>query len=245
MQQVSRRHAPDLASQRQTRAELPDEEYFRVVQVLGHERQAAEERESADLYQEARELGMHLTDIVVRRRLVQRMRLLIESRAADPEPTEAELQAYFAERSHELLRPARVRIVHRYFTREHSGRAIAALAALGGRGPDAGGDLADAFLHPPEQPPQSQRELANRFGAEFATGVFALEPGSWGGPVSSAYGVHLVFVKERSEEERLTFDEVRDQMRYSLLADRGAKALADIAVKLREGVEIRIERPAS
>ena len=46
---------------------------------------AGEERDAGELYLEARELGMHLTDIVVRRRLVQRMRLLIESRAAEPE----------------------------------------------------------------------------------------------------------------------------------------------------------------
>jgi hypothetical protein len=241
--------------------EVNDELLYREAIALGFDRDdpvifnrlvmnmrfagAGEERESVDLYEEARELGMHLTDIVVRRRLVQRMRLLIESRAAHPEPSEQELRAYFAERSHELTRPARVRIVHRYFTREHVPRATAALAELAGEGPEAGGDLADAFLHPPEQPPQSERELANRFGAEFATGVFALPAGSWGGPVSSAYGVHLVYVKERTEEELLTFEEVRDQMRYGLLAERGADALADVLAKLREGVEVEIERPTS
>ena len=202
---------------------------------------AGEEREAGELYEEARELGMHLTDIVVRRRLVQRMRLWIESQAAQPEPTEEELRAYFAERTSELVRPARVRIVHRYFSREHAARSEAALAKLAGAGPDAGGDLAEAFLHPPEQPPQSERELANRFGADFARGVFELEVGRWAGPVPSAYGVHLVFVKERSEQEPLTFEEVRDQMRYGLLADRGAAALAEVLAQLREGVDIDVQ----
>jgi hypothetical protein len=239
--------------------EVNDELLYREAIALGFDRDdpvifnrlvmnmrfagAGEDEESVDLYEQSRELGMHLTDIVVRRRLVQRMRLLIESRAASPEPTEEELRAYFAERTHELLRPARVRIVHRYFTREHAARAESSLNALAGAGPEAGSDLADAFLHPPEQPPQSERELANRFGAEFATGVFALVPGEWAGPVNSAYGAHLVYVKERTEEEPLTFEEVRDQMRYGLLADRGAEALADILAKLREGVDIQVERP--
>ena len=241
------------------RPEVDDELLYREAIALGFDRDdpvifnrlvmnmrfagADEEREAGELYREARDLGMHLTDIVVRRRLVQRMRLLIESRAAEPEPSEEELRAYFAERREELFRPARVRIVHRYFTREHEAAARDALAGLEGQGPDAGRDLADAFLHPPEQPPQSERELANRFGAEFASGVFALPTGRWSGPVPTAYGVHLVYVVERSEQEPLGFDEVRDQMRYGLLAERGEAALEDVLARLREGVEVRIERP--
>ena len=137
-----------------------------------------------------------------------------------------------------------MQIVHRYFARENAERVAAVLARIQGQGPEAGRDEADAFLHPPEQPPQSQRELMNRFGADFAEGVFALPAAAWGGPVPSAYGVHLVYVRERTEEEPLTFEEVRDQMRYGLLADRGAAALADVLATLREGVDIQIERPA-
>ena len=188
---------------------------------------------------------MHLTDIVVRRRLIQRLRLLIESSAEYPEPTPEELRSYFEARAGELIRPARVRFVHRYFSREHAEEATRALEALRGAGPEAGSQLADAFLLPPEQPPQSQRELAGRFGADFAEGIFDIQPGAWAGLVPSAYGQHLVYVVERSEAEPLRFEEVRDKMRYGLLAERGEAALAGAIERLREGVDVQVDLPAS
>jgi len=241
-------------------AEVADELLYREALALGFDRDdpvifnrlvmnmrfagAGEDRDAGELYREARQLGMHLTDIVVRRRLIQRIRLLIESAAEYPEPGRDELRAYYDARSDELIRPARVRFVHRYFSREHEQDALKALSSLGAAGPEAGGDLADAFLHPPEQPPQSRRELASRFGAAFADGVFALEAGEWAGPVPSAYGQHLVYVRERSEEEPLEFEAVRDKMRYGVLAERGEIALAEAIAALREGVEVRVEPPA-
>ena len=71
-----------------------------------------------------------------------------------------------------------------------------------------------------------------RFDSELDTQLFAWRP-------LAALPV------ERSEQEPLTFEEVRDQMRYGLLADRGDAALADVLAKLREGVEVKIEQPES
>ena len=61
----------------------------------------------------------------------------------------------------------------------------------------------------------------------------------------SAYGQHLVYIRERSEEEPLAFEAVKDKMRYGVLAERGEAALADVVARLREGVEVRVEPPAS
>lgn len=41
-------------------------------------------------------------------------------------------------------------------------------------------------------------EVADRFGPQFADAVFALEPGTWAGPIASAYGQHLVLVTEHA-----------------------------------------------
>ena len=39
---------------------------------------------------------------------------------------------------------------------------------------------------------------------------FALEPGAWRGPVKSGYGVHLVFVTQRSPTAPKPFETARD-----------------------------------
>lgn len=219
------------------------------------------ERAAQDLYEDARELGMHRSDLVVRRRLIQRMRLLIESRAE--EPSDSELRAYFEAQAPALLRPARLRLSQIFFTQQHADTAARALeelnsggldpaAALGtgsapgpGEAPGPEQALGDPFLHASAQPPQSEQELARRFGGEFAYAVFGLETGRWWGPVASAYGVHLVWIHERSAPELPSFEEVRAKLRYGLLAERGAEAVAAALAELRRGVEVRVESPST
>jgi len=101
--------------------------------------------------------------------------------------------------------------------------------------------IGDPFLHGAEQPPQSRDELAGRFGADFADGVFAAPPGEWSGPIPSAYGVHLVLVREREPARALGFEEVRDPVRLAVIAERRAAALERGLRALRAGAQITIE----
>jgi hypothetical protein len=63
--------------------------------------------------------------------------------------------------------------------------------------------------------------------------------------VASAYGVHLVWIHERSAPELPPFEEVRAKLRYGLLAERGAEAVAAALAELRRGVEVRVESPST
>lgn len=56
-------------------------------------------------------------------------------------------------------------------------------------------------------------EVARLFGDAFAKAVSGLSPGQWHGPVESSFGVHLVFVSERSEGRMPTLADVRDAVR--------------------------------
>lgn len=251
--------APDEAERAALiRAEVDDELLFRRALELGLHRDdpvvrnrlvqnmrfaspdAADDAEA--LYAEALELGMDRTDVVVHRRLVQRMRLGIEAGALDPEPDEAELRAWYEAHAADFVRAPRVRIVQIFFDREREEAARAALAEL-----RAGADVepvlqrGDAFLHPARQPLQSERELAGRFGAEFARRLFALPEDRWEGPLASAYGFHLVRVEERQESRQRSLDEVRGPVRSAVLAARRARRLAETLAAMREGVEVRVE----
>ena len=56
-------------------------------------------------------------------------------------------------------------------------------------------------------------EVARQFGEKFAAKLGGLQPGHWQGPVESAFGVHLVFVSERTEGRLPALAEVRDAVR--------------------------------
>ena len=208
---------------------------------------AADSRSDEDLFDEAVALRMHESDPVVRRRLVSRMRLDLEAEAAAGDPDEAALRDYYQRNAASYQSAERVRIAQLYFRgdREREARRVLARLRADATPPERALRLGDPFLHGADQPLQSRDELAGRFGADFAEGVFAAPPGVWSGPIPSAYGVHLVFARERDPARALSFEEVREPVRLAVIAERRAAALERGLQALRSGVRVVIEPPAS
>jgi len=256
------RAAPAPAVIRVARAEEVDDELlYRTALARGYERDdpvvfrrlvqnlrfagAPEARDDAALFDEALALRMHESDPVVRRRLIQRMRLDLEAEASSAEPDEAELREHYQRHAASYRSPARVRCTQIYFRGDHEDAARRLLARLRADGtpPERALQLGEPFLHGAEQPLQASDELAGRFGAPFAEGVFAAPPGAWSGPIRSAYGVHLAFVQEREGPHARGFEEVRDSLRHAVIAERRHHALNQGLAALRDGVRVVIEAP--
>jgi hypothetical protein len=206
------------------------------------------EADSGALVREALALGLQRKDVVVRRRLVQRMQLAIETRARQPEPTDAELVDYLRRHPARFAEPARVAFSHVFFSRARRGEAAAgdarrALDRLVARGDAMPADgLGDPFLAPREQPLQSAHELGKLFGPGFANEVLALAPGGWAGPLRSTHGFHVVRVHERRPAAPLPIASVREEVRHAVLAERGQRALRRALDELRDGYHVTVER---
>ncbi len=67
-------------------------------------------------------------------------------------------------------------------------------------------------------------EVAKQFGEKFASALNDLPLGEWQGPVESSYGIHLVFVDERTERRSPPLEEVRDAVRREWLDARRLKS---------------------
>jgi hypothetical protein len=239
-------------------AEVDDELLYRRALELGLDRDdpvvqrrlvqnlrfagADPEQDDASLYAEALALGLDRSDPVVHRRLVQRMRLVLEAQALSVEPTEAELHARYEADAVRYSQPERTRFVQLYFVPEHAAAAQVLMARLRAQPLDveAAGALGEPFLYPALQPPQSELELAARFGVEFARAVSGLSPGAWEGPVESAYGHHLVYVIERTPAEQAPFEGVRQQIRLAVQAERRARILEAELARLRAGAVLQM-----
>jgi parvulin-like peptidyl-prolyl isomerase len=243
-------------------AEVDEELLYRAALARGYERDdpvvfrrlvqnlrfagADEARDDTALFDEALALRMHESDPVVRRRLIQRMRLALEAEAPSVDPDEAALRDYYQRNAANYHSVARVRLTQLYFRGEREREARRAVERLRADAtpPARALRLGDPFLHGAEQPLQTSDELAGRFGASFAEGVFAAPAGAWSGPIRSAYGVHLVFVHEREEPRALELEEVRDSLRHAVIAERRRAALDQGLAALRNGVRVVIEAPA-
>ena len=203
----------------------------RLVQNLRFAR-PGDARSDDALVEEAIALGLHESDLVVRRRLAQKMRLLFAARARTGEPSDAELHAYLEAHADRFTEPARSAVTQLYFRERAS--AEAALESLSSGG-DGGAVLGDALPLPRDLPPHARAELAARLGPVFAEAAFAAPERRWFGPVASAWGQHLLFVRERVPARRSAFETVRSELREVLLAERAEAATRRELAALRTG----------
>ena len=136
------------------------------------------------LYREALAAGLDRDDIVVRRRLRQKMEFLTDELAGAAQPTEKELADFLAANA------AAFRAEPRFtFSQE----------MLGGRLPM----LEARYENVP------QREVERVFGREFARRLTKLPPGRWTGPVASGYGAHRVRLEKLVPGGMPSLEEVR------------------------------------
>ena len=170
------------------------------------------------LYREALAVGLDTNDMVVRRRMVQKMEMLSQDLALLADPTDTELQSFFDERKEEYRIPPEVSFSHIYFNADNRGDAVEvdALEILAdlraqdpppARAPDRG----DRFMLGYDFRDAPPSQVARSFGRQFADAIVGFDPG-WQGPVASGYGLHLVYIERRVDGRIPNWTEVRDRL---------------------------------
>ncbi len=196
---------------------------------------------------EALALGLADSDLVVRRRLIERMRAEL-SAGGHSSPDEPEIEARFERDRDRYAGSARVRLSHAFLARDRRGAALESDARrlreqVGAESLDIEEAIArgDAFLLGHSPPPRSEAELSRDFGDAFARAVFALEPGQLAGPIASSYGLHLVVVHERRAGATATLAAARARVRAEIEREREAVALRAALDGLRSRYSIRVD----
>jgi hypothetical protein len=168
------------------------------------------------LAREARALELDRDDIIVRRRLAQKMSFILEDTARLAAPTDQQLRALHNADRARFDAPATISFISVFFSSDKRGDRAAAdaqalLARLSVAGANADpGNAGDSTLLPGELLDAEEQEVASTYGAEFAKTAMKLAPGAWQGPVESAFGQHLVRVTARREAEPRPFEAVRE-----------------------------------
>jgi parvulin-like peptidyl-prolyl cis-trans isomerase-like protein len=193
------------------------------------------------LYREALTLGLDLADLVVRRRLVQKMEVL--AFADCPSLGDAGVMDYFLAHREAYRLPERISFAHVYFSAaargdQAAGDARAARAGLRHAGAADAAGVGDPPVAASPVIAATRRQVTDRFGAEFADAVFAFDSGPWAGPVASAYGQHLVLVTEHAPGRLPDLAEVSGRVAADMDAERRAGALDALYARLRAQYEV-------
>lgn len=210
------------------------------MKVLDDEAAAPEQ-----LYARARALGLDRTDAVVRRILVQKMRLLA-ARLDERDPTDDELRAFYATARDDYRVPARVSFWHAFFAArsgEEAGRALDDLRR-GRRPPTDAARHGDPFPLPGHVVGQTPAQLEKLFGAGFAAALGEAPVGRWVGPLPSAYGVHLVWIEERTPGEAPPFEAVRSRVLERWRDGERRRRVAGLLRELKTRYPVHVESTA-
>ena len=183
-------------------------------------------------YREAMALGLDKDDVVIRRRLRQKMEFVSHDPVASAEPSDEELQAYLNAHADAFTTGPRFSFRQVYLNPQRHGpnlardaeRLLVQLRQAGARVPD---ELSgDSLMMEPSFNGASKREVTSLFGEKFAAALEGIPAGQWQGPIKSGYGVHLVFLSERAESGLPPLAEVREAVRRQW-ADAQQRAAAD------------------
>lgn len=199
-------------------------------------------------YREGRAAGLDRDDVVIRRRVRQKMEFLAEDMAA-AEPSNGQLAAYLAANPERFRTETRLTFHHTFLSATRRGialdsdaRRIADTLAHTNVSLDPV-TIGDPFLLGDEFRAMTQGEVARTFGDSFAQQLAALEPGRWQGPIPSSFGVHFVFVEERTTGSVPSLDTVRDAVRQEWQNARRIEAEQKLYRTLRDRYQIMIEAP--
>ena len=152
--------------------------------------------EEQALMREAKRLGLDEDDTIIRRRLAQKMRFMIDDIGAPELPSRSELEAWFKDNPDRFMRPETRSFEHIYLSPKGRSDTVVSVAQAKLDDPALDADWksqSDPFMTGLSFTKLAQPAVQRDFGTAFAKNLFALPNTSgWQGPINSAFGVHLV-----------------------------------------------------
>jgi len=201
-------------------------------------------------YREGRAAGLDRDDVIIRRRVRQKMEFLADDMSL-PEPSDEQLAAYLVSNP-ERFRAEYQLTFHQVFlsatrranTIENDSKQVASVLARADGAADAMA-LGDPFLLGEEFRGVSPSELTSIFGEAFSKQIAAMETGRWQGPISSGFGQHFVFISERISGGSPLLDAVRPAVRREWVNAQRLEAERKLYASFRERYEIVVEAPSA
>ena len=201
-------------------------------------------------YREGRAAGLDRDDVIIRRRVRQKVEFLAED-ASSAEPGDDQLAAYLE------ANPARFRTDDRLTFRQvflsanrrertindDSKQVADALTQLGATGDTT--SLGDPFLLGEDFKAVSQTDVVGIFGDDFAKYLAVAELGRWQGPISSSFGQHFVYISERIPGGLPPLAAVREAVLREWSNARRLEAEQKLYRSLRDRYDIVVETPPS
>ncbi len=199
------------------------------------------------LYREGVRLGLDRDDIVVKRRVRQKIEMIAEEDASTA-PTDADLSAYLVANQARFVQPAILTFEQVFIGESTSGPGVVHAVAVTRKALWKGAD-AEELGKPTLLPHRITRTpadlVARDFGASFAAALEKVPVGEWVGPIDSSFGAHYVRVSDRTPAVAPQLADVRDHVVREWENERRQRARNDAYAKMRGEYTVSIETKPS
>ena len=198
-------------------------------------------------YREAVTMGLDRDDVVIRRRLRQKLEFASQDTMTALEPTEEQLQDYLEHNTGKFVESTRLSFNQALFSADRRGdtaRRDAELALerlVAGRHPPDWTAIGDATLLPAGLEDALPQEISGVFGEDFALQIDQAPVDQWFGPLRSSFGWHVVRVTQRTPEVTPTLEQIRPIVVNQWQIDQGDKVSGEFYQALRSQYAVRIE----
>ena len=196
------------------------------------------------LYREGVKLGLERDDIVVKRRVRQKIELIAEEDASTPAPTDADLTAYLKANQARFAQPAILTFEQVFIAASTSSPGVVRAVAVTREALRKGADpesLGRPTLLPYRMTRTPADLVARDFGVAFAAALETVPVGEWVGPIDSSFGAHYVRVSDRTPAVVPQLAAVRDHVVREWENERRQRASNDAYTKLRGEYTISVE----
>jgi hypothetical protein len=196
------------------------------------------------LYREGVRLGLERDDIVVKRRVRQKIEMIAEEDASTRTPTDADLSAYLVANQARFVQPAILTFEQVFIGASTSGPGVVHAVAVTRKALRKGADpeeLGKPTLLPHRMTRIPADLVARDFGASFAAALEKAPVGEWVGPIDSSFGAHYVRVSDRTPAVAPQLAAVRDHVVREWENDRRQRARNDAYAKMRGEYTVSIE----
>ncbi len=194
--------------------------------------------EEEALVREAVRLGLDGDDTIIRRRLAQKMRFILQNNDTLPTPARDELKEWYEANKDRFIEPTHRTFSHVFFRQKPENIA----EILSNITDENWASTGHAFIEGRDIKFQSKPWVAKKFGTDFSNNVFLIpKVGVWEGPYASTFGWHLVRVDNITEIYQPKFDDIstsiQDAWGEEQLRNSNQKKLSDLIRKYDVTIE--------
>lgn len=195
-------------------------------------------------------MGLDEDDTIIRRRIRQKLDFIADDLGSQIEPTEEQLATYLNENPDIYRIDPRITFRQVFLDPERHtedlNESVAKLLDTLQSDPTADADqLGDQTLLEYQNEDRSKREVASNFGLQFAKEIVKLPLQQWHGPIRSLYGVHAVYISERTDGRLPPLNEVRDQVHRDWEQKHRENLVESFYEGLMKKYDVAIEWPDS